>query len=164
MMALQGSLYSAKQKITLIHLLRTVASTRLGDSLFMTDANKRKNMSEGIVYQIAREAVEAGWCASINFDTGVVTFTSDDMHSHMLRVESIKLNDILQEVNKCCALFSVKATVAKYLSDIKDNAIQEDLTPEEVSKIYQHAEALEKKLLDLKGRLKALKLSASILA
>ena len=62
------------------------------------------------------------------------------------------------------ALFSVKATVAKYLSDIKDNAIQEDLTPEEVSKIYQHAEALEKKLLDLKGRLKALKLSASILA
>lgn len=121
-------------------------------------------MSEGIVYQIAREAVEAGWSASINFDTGVVTFTSDDLHSHMLRVESIKLNDILQEVEKCSALFSVKATVAKYLSEIKANAIQEDFTPEEVSQIYQHAEALEKKLLDLKGRLKALKLSASFLA
>ena len=122
-------------------------------------------MSEGIVYQIAREAVEAGWCTTINFDTSVVTFTSTDLHSHMLRIESIDLNDILKEVDKCSALFSVKSTVAKYLSDIKEEkAFKAVPTPEEVSQIYQHAEALEKKLLDLKDRLKALKLSASILA
>ena len=110
-------------------------------------------MTDEMIRILTQAASETGWDTSINFDSNVVIFTYNGDYSYEVRVKSLEIKEILQELENNVFFFSAKKLTAEFIEQLDTNEVSLTQLPQsKINEIYDQASLVGEKLTTLRDR------------